>query len=75
MTDENKPTIREIVFAALLIITSISLLSSYNIARRYEALQVKYVNQSEDYRQLGKTHASMTDQYWLVQQELLKQKQ
>ena len=75
MTDENKPTIRKIVFAALLIITSISLLSSYNIARRYEALQVKYVNQSEDYRQLGKTHASMTDQYWLVQQELLKQKQ
>ena len=75
MTEENKPTIRKIVFAALLIITSISLLSSYNIARRYEALQVKYVNQSEDYRQLGKTHASMTDQYWLVQQELLKQKQ
>ena len=75
MTKENKPTIRKIVFAALLIITSISLMSSYNIARRYEALQVKYVNQSEDYRQLGKTHASMTDQYWLVQQELLKQKQ
>ena len=75
MTEENKPTIRKIVFAALLIITSISLLSSYNIARRYEALQVKYVNQSEDYRQLGKTHASMTDQYWLVQQELLKQQQ
>ena len=75
MTEENKPTIRKIVFAALLIITSISLLSSYNIARRYEALQVKYVNQSEDYRQLGKTHASMTDQYWLIQQELLKQKQ
>lgn len=75
MTDENKPTIRKIVFAALLIITSISLLSSYNIARRYEALQVKYVNQSEDYRQLGKTHASMTDQYWLIQQELLKQHQ
>ena len=75
MTEENKPTIRKIVFAALLIITSISLLSSYNTARRYEALQVKYVNQSEDYRQLGKTHASMTDQYWLVQQELLKQQQ
>ena len=75
MTDENKPTIRKIVFAALLIITSISLLSSYNTARRYEALQVKYVNQSEDYIQLGKTHASMTDQYWLVQQELLKQQQ
>lgn len=75
MTEENKPTIRKIVFAALLIITSISLLSSYNIARRYEALQVKYVNQSEDYRELGKTHASMTDQYWLIQQELLKQKQ
>ena len=75
MTEENKPTIRKIVFAALLIITSISLLNSYNIARRYEALQVKYVNQSEDYRQLGKTHASMTDQYWLVQQELLKQQQ
>ena len=75
MIEENKPTIRKIVFAALLIITSISLLNSYNIARRYEALQVKYVNQSEDYRQLGKTHASMTDQYWLVQQELLKQKQ
>ena len=75
MTEENKPTIRKMVFAALLIITSISLLSSYNIARRYEALQVKYVNQSEDYRQLGKTHASMTDQYWLIQQELLKQKQ
>ena len=75
MTEENKPTIRKIVFAALLIITSISLLSSYNIARRYEDLQVKYVNQSEDYRQLGKTHASMTDQYWLVQQELLKQQQ
>ena len=75
MTEENKPTIRKIVFAALLIITSISLLSSYNIARRYEALQVKYVNQSEDYRQLGKTHASMTDQYWLVQQELLKRQQ
>ena len=75
MTEENKPTIRKVVFAALLIITSISLLSSYNIARRYEALQVKYVNQSEDYRQLGKTHASMTDQYWLVQQELLKQQQ
>lgn len=75
MTEENKPTIRKIVFAALLIITSISLLSSYNIARRYEALQVKYVNQSEDYRQLEKTHASMTDQYWLIQQELLKQKQ
>ena len=73
MTEENKPTIRKIVFAALLIITSISLLSSYNIARRYEALQVKYVNQSEDYRELGKTHASMTDQYWLIQQELLKQ--
>ena len=75
MIEENKPTIRKIVFAALLIITSISLLSSYNIARRYEALQVKYVNQSEDYRELGKTHASMTDQYWLIQQELLKQKQ
>ena len=75
MTEENKPTIRKIVFAALLIITSISLLISFNIARRYEDLQVKYVNQSEDYRQLGKTHASMTDQYWLVQQELLKQKQ
>ena len=75
MTEENKPTIRKIVFAALLIITSISLLNSYNIARRYEALQVKYVNQSEDYRQLGKTHASMTDQYWLVQQELLKRQQ
>lgn len=75
MTEENKPTIRKIVFAALLIITSISLLNSYNIGRRYEALQVKYVNQSEDYRQLGKTHASMTDQYWLVQQELLKQQQ
>ena len=75
MTEENKATIRKIVFAALLIITSISLLSSYNIARRYEALQVKYVNQSEDYRELGKTHASMTDQYWLIQQELLKQKQ
>ena len=75
MTEENKPTIRKIVFAALLIITSISLLNSYNIARRYEALQVKYVNQSEDYRELGKTHASMTDQYWLIQQELLKQKQ
>ena len=75
MTEENKPTIRKIVFAALLIITSISLLNSYNIARRYETLQVKYVNQSEDYRQLGKTHASMTDQYWLIQQELLKQKQ
>lgn len=75
MTEENKPLIRKVVFAALLIITSLSLLSSYNIARRYEALQVKYVNQSEDYRQLGKTHASMTDQYWLIQQELLKQKQ
>ena len=75
MTEENKPTIRKIVFATLLIITSISLLNSYNIARRYEALQVKYVNQSEDYRELGKTHASMTDQYWLIQQELLKQKQ
>lgn len=75
MKEENKPTIRKIVFAALIIITSISLLNSYNIGRRYEALQVKYVNQSEDYRQLGKTHASMTDQYWLVQQELLKQKQ
>ena len=75
MTEENKPTIRKIVFAALLIITSISLMCGYNISRRYEALQVKYVNQSEDYRQLGKTHASMTDQYWLIQQELLKQKQ
>ena len=75
MTEENKPTIRKVVFAALLIITSISLLSSYNIARRYEALQVKYVNQSEDYRELGKTHASMTDQYWLIQQELLKRHQ
>ena len=75
MTEENKPTIRKIVFAVLLIITSISLLNSYNIARRYEALQVKYVNQSEDYRELGKTHASMTDQYWLIQQELLKQQQ
>ena len=75
MTEENKPTIRKIVFAALLIITSISLLCGYNISRRYEELQVKYVNQSEDYRQLGKTHASMTDQYWLIQQELLKQKQ
>ena len=75
MIEENKPTIRKIVFAALLIITSISLLNAYNIARRYEDLQVKYVNQSEDYRQLGKTHASMTDQYWLVQQELLKQQQ
>ena len=75
MTEENKPTIRKIVFAALLIITSVSLLSGFNISRRYEALQVKYVNQSEDYRELGKTHASMTDQYWLIQQELLKQKQ
>ena len=75
MTDENKPTIRKVVFIALILIASISLLSSYNIARRYEALQVKYVNQSEDYRELGKTHASMTDQYWLVQQELLKRQQ
>ena len=75
MTEENKPTIRKIVFAALLIITSISLLNAYNIGRRYEELHVKYVNQSEDYRQLGKTHASMTDQYWLVQQELLKRQQ
>ena len=75
MTEVNKPAIRKVVFIALILITSISLLSSYNTARRYEALQVKYVNQSEDYRQLGKTHASMTDQYWLVQQELLKQQQ
>ena len=75
MTEKNKPTIRKVVFIALILITSISLLSGYNISRRYEALQVKYVDQSEDYRQLGKTHASMTDQYWLIQQELLKQKQ
>lgn len=75
MTEENKPTIRKIVFAALLIITSISLLNAYNIGRRYEELQVKYVNQSEDYRQLGKTHASMTDQYWLIQQDILKRQQ
>lgn len=72
MIEEKKPTIRKVVFIALILITSASLLNAYNIGRRYEALQVKYVNQSEDYRELGKTHASMTDQYWLIQQELLK---
>ena len=73
MTDENKPTIRKIVFAALLIITSISLLSSYNTARRYDKLYQQYADQVIIHNELMKTHTALTDAYWSLQQSIIKQ--
>ena len=73
MTEENKPTIRKVVFIVLLLITSISLLSSYNTARRYDKLYQQYADQVIIHNDLLKTHTELTDAYWSLQQNILKQ--
>lgn len=73
MTKEKKPTIRKVVFIVLIIITSISLLSSYNTARRYDRLYQQYADQVIIHNDLMKEHTQLTDAYWNLQQSIIKQ--
>ena len=73
MTKKNKPAIRKVVFIVLILITSISLLSSYNTARRYDKLYQQYADQVIIHNELMKTHTALTDAYWNLQQSIIKQ--
>ena len=73
MTEENKPAIRKVVFIVLILITSISLLSSYNTARRYDKLYQQYADQVIIHNDLMKDHTQLTDAYWSLQQSIIKQ--
>ena len=73
MTEEKKPTIRKVVFIVLIIITSISLLNSYNMGRRYDKLYQQYADQVIIHNDLLKTHTELTDAYWSLQQSIIKQ--
>lgn len=58
MTEENKPTIRKIVFASLLFIIVLLSLSLIREKREYNALMEEYTSQ--------------LDLNWILQQELIK---
>lgn len=73
MTKKNKPAIRKVVFIALILIASISLLNSYNTARRYDKLYQQYADQVIIHNDLLKTHTELTDAYWSLQQSIIKQ--
>ena len=73
MIEENKPAIRKVVFIVLIIITSISLLNSYNMGRRYDKLYKQYADQVIIHNDLLKTHTELTDAYWSLQQSIIKQ--
>lgn len=73
MIEKNKPAIRKVVFIALILITSISLLSSYNTARRYDKLYKQYADQVIIHNNLMKEHTTLTDAYWSLHQSIIKQ--
>ena len=73
MTKKNKPAIRKVVFIVLILITSISLLNSYNMGRRYDKLYQQYADQVIIHNNLMKEHTELTDAYWNLQQTIIKQ--
>ena len=73
MTKKKKPAIRKVVFIVLILITSISLLNSYNMGRRYDKLYQQYADQVIIHNDLLKTHTELTDAYWNLQQTIVKQ--
>ena len=73
MTKKNKPAIRKVVFIVLILITSISLLNSYIMGRRYDNLYKQYADQVIIHNDLMKEHTQLTDAYWNLQQTIIKQ--
>lgn len=73
MTHDTKVLIRKTLFIVLTFVSVLLFLISMQTTKQYHDLRQEYMEQVIKYNKLSEQHLSLTDQYWSLQQQVLKE--